>query len=345
MDIALISTTAQGEKLLHQLFELLTEHGHLPEQCSNCSLSGWMMDQFVCRDALIVIGSLNQTTRCAAPALCKYQKAPAILVMDHKATFCIPLLDGEDSSAELLAELISEHIGCVPVLPMSDVATPAFDVAEWAKSQNIIIENPGQIKSISAKLTAGIPVNLLSLVEISGESPKNLHFTSAPSEADVFLTVYDFTASAPEALRLVPPIITLGVSCRKGVSCEQIEKTVLDVFELSHIHVSAIYQVSCIDTRLEPGLSDFCEKHRLSLIPYTARQLSAVKIDFRRNQPGVRCSGVENACERAAVLGAGEEKAMMLISKTSRNGVTLAAAANTGLVENYRFPQQLSRRG
>lgn len=101
----------------------------------------------------------------------------------------------------------------MPVLPR--VKHEVFDIAKWAESQNVIVANPQQIKTVTGKLAAGMQVKMLSLVEIAGNIPKNISYTSAPTEADIFFTVYDFTASSPNALRLVPPVLSLGIGCRK----------------------------------------------------------------------------------------------------------------------------------
>lgn len=225
----------------------------------------------------------------------------------------------------------------MPVLPR--VKHEVFDIAKWAESQNVIVANPQQIKTVTGKLAAGMQVKMLSLVEIAGNIPKNISYTSAPTEADIFFTVYDFTASSPNALRLVPPVLSLGIGCRKGLSCEQIEKTVFEVFEASHIHFSSVSKVCSTDLKgNEPGLVEFCKKYGLRFETYTLRQLAAARGNCRRDEYVSRTAGIDNVCERAAVLGVGET-AMMLIQKTAKNGVAIAAAANTDLIEHYHFPK------
>lgn len=336
MDIALLAMSEAGTRLAVQVQKMLDARGESTEVFTDCPLDRWMENQFPGRDALIVIGSLNQTVHAAAGLLQGADYEPAVLVMDDRATFCIPLLDGTDHDAEALSRQISESIGCVPVLPRP--LQRVFDVGAWVRSQHLVVGNPEQLRHINGRLLAGMQVNLLSLVEIAGELPPQLKYTSAPTKADIFFTVYDFTASAPDALRLIPPVLTLGIGCRKGTPCEQIERAVMEIFALSHIHFPAVCQVCSTEGKQdEPGLLEFCRRHSLSFVTYGLKELSGVRGNFGRGEYVSRTVGVDNACERAAILGAGES-GELVIHKTARYGVTVAAAVDHKLVEHYSFP-------
>lgn len=336
MDIALFAMSEQGMQLAVRVQEIFSGHDEQVEIFTDCPLKPWMENQFPGRDALIVIGSLNHTVHAIASFLQDADYEPAVLVMDDRATFCIPLIDGTNAAAEELSQRISRMVGCVPVLPRP--MQRVFDVGEWAQSQHLSVGNPEQIRHIQGKLLAGMQVNLLSLVEIAGALPSQLRYTSAPSKADIFFTVYDFTASAPDALILVPPVLTLGIGCRRGTSLEQIERAVMEIFRAAHIHFSAVFRVCSTEIKQdEPGLLEFCRWHKLPFATYSPKQLSGVRGNFGRGEYVSRTVGVDNACERAALLGAGES-GELIIHKTARYGVTVAAAVDHKLVEHYAFP-------
>ena len=74
--------------------------------------------------------------------------------------------------------------------------------------------------------------------------------------------------------------------------------------------------------RDEPGLLDFCREQGWPAVFYAAGELAAVEGDFTPSAFVRSVTGVDNVCERAALLGA--EK--LIVRKTARNGVTVAAA-------------------
>ncbi len=338
MDVAMISLTAEGARLAKKLLLELSEYGDSIEHFYGRSVGQWSEYQFGYRDALIYIGKTDTVVEALAPLLCNHQRRPSVVVLDDQGTFCIPLLAGDDGNADMLAKRIGSAIGCVAVIPKQGRRCHDFDLECWATSQNIKVHNPEQIKIITGKLSAGVPVKLLSLVEISGKTPEHLYYTSAPTEADIFFTVYDFSASSPDALILVPPVLVLGIGCRKGTSLEQIEHVVFDVFERSHIHFSAVSKVCSIDLKKnEPGLLAFCKKYDLAFETFSAKELSAVKGVFKRVSTVSRTVGIDNVSERSVMLATGQ-KSTVLIPSTAENGITLAAAANTDLIEHYHFP-------
>ena len=66
-----------------------------------------------------------------------------------------------------------------------------------------------------------------------------------------------------------------------------------------------------------------CAAHGWPITFYTARQLQAVEGHFTPSAFVRSVTGVDNVCERAAVLGSG---GTLLAPKYAKNGVTLALA-------------------
>ena len=121
----------------------------------------------------------------------------------------------------------------------------------------------------------------------------------------------------------MPPVLHLGIGCRRGIPCEAIEEAVNQVCRGSGIHPKAIRQVASIDLKAdEAGLLEFCEKRGLPAVFYSAGELRAVPGEFTPSERVRRVTGVDNVCERAAMVGA--EK--LLIKKTAMGGVTVAIA-------------------
>ena len=75
----------------------------------------------------------------------------------------------------------------------------------------------------------------------------------------------------------------------------------------------------------EPGLLEFCRSHGWPLATYTAAQLRDAPGRFTPSAFVAQTVGVDNVCERAAVLGA--QGGDLLVPKQAGAGVTLAVAA------------------
>ena len=127
-----------------------------------------------------------------------------------------------------------------------------------------------------------------------------------------------------ETLLLVPPVLHLGIGCRRGTPVEKFREAVDSVLKEYNIHPKAIKQVTSIDIKSnEEGLLEFCKERNLPAVFYTAEQLWEVPGEFTPSQCVLRFTGVDNVCERSSMIGA--EK--LLVKKTIRNGVTVAIAA------------------
>ena len=125
-----------------------------------------------------------------------------------------------------------------------------------------------------------------------------------------------------EDLKLIT--LHLGIGCRKGTSKEAISGAVEAVLSENQIDRKAVKCCASIDLKAqEAGLLDFCREAGLPVEFYSAEQLNAVPGDFTPSAFVRSVTGVDNVCERAALLGA----ETLIIKKTARDGVTVSLAA------------------
>ena len=107
-----------------------------------------------------------------------------------------------------------------------------------------------------------------------------------------------------------------------------------EAFAALPVHSASFRKVCTIDRKGdEPGLLAFCRAHGLELEVFSAAQLGAVPGDFSASEFVERVTGVDNVCERAAVLGSG---GTLLLKKRAGNGVTMAVAAKP-FTPNWRW--------
>ena len=124
--------------------------------------------------------------------------------------------------------------------------------------------------------------------------------------------------SAPPALNLA-----LGIGCRRGLSAETIERAATILLWDQKISLARVSEVATIDVkRDEEGLLGFAKAHGLPLRFFTAEELAGAAGDFASSERVSRAVGVDNVCERAAVLCGGKGK--LILRKAAKDGVTVA---------------------
>lgn len=151
-------------------------------------------------DALIFIGAVGIAVRAIAPHCKSKATDPAVIVLDERGRFSIPILSGHLGGANDLAKKLASICGAVPVITTATDIEGVFAVDEWAKAQNCHVLEPGRIKTVSSTLLAGKVVYYDSQWKITGTQPKNVFPADENHQADFSVTLYPQS----DALHLVP---------------------------------------------------------------------------------------------------------------------------------------------
>ena len=126
------------------------------------------------------------------------------------------------------------------------------------------------------------------------------------------------------ALHLIPKIGVLGIGCRRGTSAAQLEAAFAPFCAAHGLAAVCITAAASIDLKAhEPGLLEFCRIHGWPVQFYSAAQLQNAPGQFTPSAFVRSVTGVDNVCERAAVLAAG---GTIILPKQAGNGVTFALA-------------------
>ncbi|MBQ1375701.1 MAG: cobalamin biosynthesis protein [Clostridia bacterium] len=331
MKIALISYSKKGRALSERLEaglsdcetlkyvpKRLSDGGFLPIDDTSSALYKRL---FFDMDALIFIGSCGIAVRCIAPYVSDKRTDPAVIVADELGRFVIPILSGHIGGANALSERIAEIIRAVPVITTATDINGRFSPDEWAMKNGFIIDDISLSKTVSAAVLEG-DVPVACDFPVKGAYPAGI--CEGRSGGTGILISYK-TGEKPfsKTLRLIPRVLHVGVGCKKGTSAEAIEAAVESVFKAHAIDMRAIKQFSTIDIKgNEAGLLEYCRKAGKPLVTYTAGELSSLSGEFSSSDFVKSVTGVDNVCERAAMMGA---KAL-IVKKTACGGVTVAVA-------------------
>lgn len=309
-----------GERLSGELrfytAERLACEGFLPIPKPSAPL---YEEAFSASEALVFVSSCGIAVRSIAPFIKSKTTDPAVVAVDETGRFAVSLLSGHLGGANALAERIASALGAVPVITTATDSNGRFSVDSWAKTQGLAISDMGMAKAVSAAVLEG-DVPIKSDLQIMGELPAGLK--TGEGETGVYVS-YRTAEPFKRTLRLIPKCVVLGIGCRRGTPKEAIENAVRTALSENGIDPKAVKSAASIDLKKdEEGLNEYCRENGLSISFYSAEELNAVRGDFTPSGFVKSVTGVDNVCERAALLGADE----LIIKKTAANGVTVAAA-------------------
>jgi cobalt-precorrin 5A hydrolase len=286
----IISFTANGERLGEKVSKALKELGWNADTFVKSkyvkssqahpvtmSLNQWVEPLWEETEAIVFVGATGIAVRAIAPFIKSKKTDPAVLCMDEKGTFCIPLLSGHLGGANELAEKLCDLTGALPVITTATDLNECFAVDLFAKKQGIEIRDMKEAKEISAALLSG------------------------------------------------KKRITAGIGCRKGTSAKEVKAALIEVCSRNRIPIECIKQLASIELKKEEaGIIETAREFQIPFITFSAEELSEVPGEYTASLFVQSVTGVENVCERSAVLGS--SYGILIQKKTAVGPVTVALA-------------------
>lgn len=332
MNINIVSFTRKGSQLCRDLTTALSaEHnckGYSIEKFSIEyqleaieSLSSWTKEMFRESDALVFVGACGIAVRSIAPYIRDKTIDPAVIVVDELGSHVIPILSGHIGGANDLAVKISSITGGIPIISTATDINGRFSVDSFAVKNSLYISDMTVAKSISAKVLEGEKIGFSCDGDVRGKIHSDL--TRDGAEIGINISIYN-DEPCTETLHLIPRIVSLGIGCRKGVPVENIEALANRVLRENSISLHSIENICSINIKKdEVGLIEFARKVGVEFLTYTPEELNSAVGEFTESSFVKGITGVDNVCERAAMLGSSGE---LIIRKTCENGVTIAVA-------------------
>lgn len=299
------------------------------------SLRDWTGRRFAESDAIIFIGACGIAVRSIAPFVSSKKTDPAVVVIDEQGKFAISLLSGHIGGANELTEEISNLLHATPVITTATDINNKFAVDVFAKTNGCYISDMTMAKEISAALVNGNSVGFASDFPWVGEIPKELQLldeedeTKEKPEMGIYVTNSYLKHPFVHTLYLIPKIITLGVGCKKDTPADTVEKVVRKACDELLIPSVSMELVASIDLKKEEqGILEYCKERNLPFETYSAEQLKEVEGSFAESKFVEETTGVDNVCERSAILGSSKhgEKSNLILRKYAEDGVTAALA-------------------
>lgn len=328
--IKIVSFTNQGDALGYRLRDRLDKAlVQVYARSSDPSLRHTELRRFAQQamfdcDSIIFIGATGIAVRSVAPFLRGKDRDPAILALDERGRYVIPLLSGHLGGANALAGQIAAVIGADPVITTATDINHIFAVDTWARDHGFFVYETHGIRCVSAALLRGEIVGLQSDFPVRENLLPPGIVRDAETENGIVLSVRTGATPFPHTLHLVPRAVWVGIGCRKGVSRDTLEAALGSVLKEEQIPAEALSGFATIDLKAqEPGLLTLAQNRSLPVRTFTAEQLRSVEGIFTSSVFVQETVGVDNVCERAATLAS---NGVLLRRKTAQNGVTIALA-------------------
>ena len=315
MRIKILYFTDKGKALAERLESGFSEHDAVIVS-KGTPLASVCGDAFADHEALVFIGAAGIAVRAIAPFVRDKLKDPPVIVIDENGSFVVPILSGHVGGANSLALEAADAIGAQPVITTATDVSSAFSVDVFAKENGLRIANREGIARVSSSALEGKPVTIC--------------IKDYPPEEPVDVLIADEVAvnGLKDAAKIVlcPKRYAIGMGCRKGKAFDELRAFAEEVLHENGIDINEAGCIATIDVKKdEEGLKRLSQAWRMPLITFEAGLLAKAEGDFSHSETVLEKVGVDNVCERAAVLAAGRGS-QIRVKKTAREGMTVAVA-------------------
>ncbi len=289
------------------------------------SLSALVSKIFGKFDAVIFVCACGIAVRTIAPHICSKTVDPAVIVIDDCGQYVIPVLSGHIGGANELAKSLAPVVGGVAAVTTATDSGGVFSPDLFAKANGLFITDMTAAKLIAAAVLDGEKIGLVSECSCVN-SPEC--FTDGDARCGIYIGTED-VQPFEVTLRLIPRDLAVGIGCKRGTCAEKISSAV----DSAGIDKRRIFSVASIDLKAnESGLIGFSRELGVPFLTYTAEELRAAEGDFSSSEFVAQVTGVDNVCERSAVLSGGAD-GKLVIKKTVHDGVTVAAVLRRVVVD------------
>ncbi len=306
--------TDNGERIIEKINSESRKRGITPLETEGKftgDIAVWAHSVFLPGNALIFVGAVGIAVRAISDLPKDKLSDCPVIVIDDAGCFVIPILSGHAGGANKLAFTLAELLGAIPVITTSTDVNSAFSVDMFAIENGLAITDREGIKKVSVKAIRDKKVTL--------------SIKDYPPKESVDVIVADET-DRECSLLLAPKRYTVGLGMKKGKEAKAVEDFFIRTLDDNGIDIGLVYSLCTIDLKEdEEAMIHLRDKYRIPVMSFDVPLLNKAEGKFTASAFVEDTVGVDNVCERAAILGAGSGS-HLVVTKTCEDGMTIAVA-------------------
>ena len=349
MKLALIAVTARGALLAARAAEAIRRSGKSADCYAKAgrsanttatlfeSLSQVVAENWTHYDGFVFIMATGIVVRVIAPHLENKREDPAVVVLDERAVHAISLLSGHLGQANRLTVWLAGLLGATPVITTATDLAGKVAPDVFAAELGCRIEPFERLKSFNAALAEGEEIRWLvdrqwiefctPAANLLGINLSLWQTENKPQEKKTVIVSDRLIEYGEETLFLRPPVLAVGVGCRRGTSGDAIYAAIEETCRLAGRSIGSVSVVASVDVKAdEAGLLEAVRRIGAAASFYSPAELAEViakyklkESDFVRKQ-----IGVGNICEAAVIKTS--RQGTLLVPRTRYPNITVALA-------------------
>ena len=287
---------------------------------------------------LIFVMATGIVVRQIASLIEGKDRDPAVLVLDEDGRFVIPLLSGHLGGANAWANQIAEQIGAQAVITTATDVRGLVAPDEYARRYGWKVEPLDHLPVVNRLLLEQGCLNLWTSYSLKPEEAwvSDEHYQvlsdNEKENANVIISPFPSFTIKEDLIYLIPPILSIGVGCRRGISTEAVLEGITSAVGQIGASLKAVSGIYSIDLKQdEVGLIEAAKFLRVPFQTFPADELQAVieKEQLSRSNFVNEKIGVDGVCEAASLLGT--QTGRLILPKFKGQGVTVAISMENSL--------------
>lgn len=333
-ELAVVALTPRGLELGRRLVQVLGR-GEVLQVSGDARQT--IQQLFQAGRPLVCIMALGIVVRILGPITQNKETDPAVVVVDEAGQFAISVLGGHGGGANQLAKRVAQELHSIPVITTASDALGLPPVDLIGQAWDWKIEQREQLTKVAAAAVRGENIGVFQQAgrrawwRPFGAWPANFQLIpSWPPQGSWagVLAISDQYLPASNRYPTVvyrPPSLVLGVGCRRGVPCPEIEALFQHVCQSRGFSPLSLGIVATASLKAnEPGLVAFAAHHGVPLRSFALEELARVP-DLPTPSEQVRAKiGIAGVAEPSALLAASTSQ--LLMPKYRGQRVTMALA-------------------
>ena len=237
----------------------------------------WTVERFADADVIIYIAPVVRVVRYIGALLEDQLRDPAVLAVDASGKYCVPVLSGRRGEAYELAGLFEDKLGIDFINPVIPEDPTHFDIAMFAKKNDMVLSNSDYAKEITAAISAGGEVGFYTDYPVIGKIPGGMHW-STKGDLGVYLSPSYQNAYFAHTLWMIPKCITIGLAFQDMPDYRVLLKLINDMLREKDLYPEAVARVAVAgDMPLTPETLKFCFENDVSVVRYSREQLAGIE--------------------------------------------------------------------